>query len=49
MTQLSPRSSGVWWTRPGRSAYLFGSRARGDAGPDSDYDLMLVMEDTAFA
>jgi predicted nucleotidyltransferase len=25
--------------------YLFGSRARGDAGPDSDYDLMLVMDD----
>lgn len=23
--------------------YLFGSRARGDAGPDSDYDLMVVM------
>jgi uncharacterized protein len=25
--------------------YLFGSRARGDAGPDSDYDLMLVLAD----
>jgi excisionase family DNA binding protein len=25
--------------------YLFGSAARGDAGPDSDYDLMLVMPD----
>jgi uncharacterized protein len=25
--------------------YLFGSRARGDAGPDSDYDLMLVVSD----
>ena len=23
--------------------YLFGSRARGDAGPDSDYDLMVVV------
>lgn len=23
--------------------YLFGSRARGDAGADSDYDLMVVM------
>ncbi|MDP1761673.1 MAG: nucleotidyltransferase domain-containing protein [Deltaproteobacteria bacterium] len=22
--------------------YLYGSRARGEAGPDSDYDLMLV-------
>jgi predicted nucleotidyltransferase len=25
--------------------YLFGSRARGDAGPDSDYDLMVVVRD----
>jgi len=23
--------------------YLFGSRARGDAGPDSDYDFMVLM------
>ena len=23
--------------------YLFGSRARGDRGPDSDYDLMVVV------
>jgi excisionase family DNA binding protein len=27
--------------------YLFGSSARGDAGPDSDYDIMLVMPDDA--
>lgn len=27
--------------------YLFGSRARGDAGPDSDYDLLLVVPDSA--
>ncbi len=27
--------------------YLFGSRARGDAGPDSDYDLLLVVSDDA--
>lgn len=27
--------------------YLFGSRARGDAGPDSDYDLMVVVPDDA--
>jgi len=24
--------------------YLFGSRARGDAGPDSDYDLLMVLD-----
>ncbi len=26
--------------------YLFGSRARGDARPDSDYDLMLVVAES---
>jgi predicted nucleotidyltransferase len=29
------------------SVYLFGSRARGEAGPDSDYDLLLVVPDDA--
>lgn len=27
--------------------YLFGSMARGDAGPDSDYDLLIVVGDDA--
>jgi uncharacterized protein len=27
--------------------YLFGSKARGDYGPDSDYDLLLVVPDNA--
>ncbi len=27
--------------------YLFGSKARGDAGPDSDYDLLVVVPDHA--
>ncbi len=27
--------------------YLFGSKARGDSGPDSDYDLMVVVPDDA--
>jgi predicted nucleotidyltransferase len=27
--------------------YLFGSAARGDAGPDSDYDIMLIVADDA--
>ncbi len=27
--------------------YLFGSSARGDAGPDSDYDVLLVVSDSA--
>ncbi len=30
--------------RPDR-IYLFGSRARNEAGPDSDYDLMVVVPD----
>jgi predicted nucleotidyltransferase len=29
--------------------YLFGSSARGDAGPDSDYDLMVVVDDQTSA
>jgi predicted nucleotidyltransferase len=32
--------------RPER-IYLFGSHARGDAGPDSDYDLLVVVSDDA--
>ena len=32
--------------RPER-IYLFGSAARGDGGPDSDYDLLLVVSDDA--
>jgi predicted nucleotidyltransferase len=27
--------------------YLFGSHARGEAGPDSDYDLMVVVSEKA--
>lgn len=27
--------------------YLFGSTARGDAGPDSDYDLLVIVPDDA--
>jgi len=27
--------------------YLFGSHARGEAGPDSDYDLLLIVGDDA--
>ena len=29
--------------RPAR-IYLFGSQARGDAGPDSDYDIMVLVD-----
>jgi len=32
--------------RPER-IYLFGSSARGDAGPDSDYDFMILVPDAA--
>jgi len=27
--------------------FLFGSRARGDAGPDSDYDLLIVVKEAS--
>ncbi len=30
-----------------RAIYLFGSKARGDAGSDSDYDLLVVVPDNA--
>lgn len=30
-----------------RRIYLFGSQARGDAGPNSDYDLLLLVDDTS--
>lgn len=29
--------------------YLFGSKARGDAGPDSDFDIMVVVSDDSSA
>jgi uncharacterized protein len=29
-----------------RAIYLFGSRARGDHRPDSDYDLLVVVEES---
>jgi predicted nucleotidyltransferase len=32
--------------RPER-IYLFGSKARGDPGPDSDYDLLVIVPDDA--
>ena len=32
--------------RPERM-YLFGSHARGDAGPDSDFDLLIIVPDDA--
>lgn len=32
--------------RPER-VYLFGSKARGDEGPESDYDILLVVSDDA--
>lgn len=31
------------------SIYLFGSKARGDDGPDSDYDLLVIVPDDAAA
>lgn len=32
--------------RPER-VYLFGSKARGESGPDSDYDILLIVPDDA--
>jgi uncharacterized protein len=53
MTRMSGRDhlvppelldSVVRWFEP-RRVILFGSRARGDAGPDSDIDLLVVVDD----
>lgn len=30
---------------PGATIILYGSRARGDAGPESDYDLLILTKD----
>jgi predicted nucleotidyltransferase len=30
-----------------RKVILFGSHARGEAGPDSDYDLLVILDDDA--
>ncbi|WP_380171029.1 nucleotidyltransferase domain-containing protein [Kineococcus sp. DHX-1] len=34
------------WNPPARAVVLFGSWARGEAGPDSDLDVLLVRDDT---
>jgi hypothetical protein len=42
LAEIVRRLAGVY--QPER-IYLFGSRARGDAGPDSDYDLLVIVPD----
>ncbi|MEZ0166427.1 nucleotidyltransferase domain-containing protein [Kineococcus sp. LSe6-4] len=37
------------WEPPARAVVIFGSWARGEAGPDSDLDLLLVRDDTVDA
>ena len=32
-------------TDPNAEAYLFGSRARGDAGPESDWDVLILVDE----
>lgn len=43
---LSEMVSRLCTTLDPKRIYLFGSRARGDCGPDSDYDLLVVVEST---
>ena len=43
-----PRSSGAWSKPTNLSRiYLFGSKARDQANPDSDYDIMVIIPDSA--
>jgi len=44
LTEIVGRLIGAY--QPER-VYLFGSMARGDAGPDSDYDLLVIVPDDA--
>lgn len=41
VTEMVRRLTKVFQTE---RIYLFGSRARGEAGPDSDYDLLLIVK-----
>jgi predicted nucleotidyltransferase len=34
---------------PGAIAYLFGSRARGDFRPDSDWDILILVDNAEFS
>ena len=39
-----PIRSAVHTIEPGAEIILYGSRARGDAGPDSDWDLLILVD-----
>ena len=45
--QLAPLVSAVRATFKPAEIWLFGSRARGDSRPDSDWDLLVVLPDNA--
>ncbi|WP_279232366.1 nucleotidyltransferase domain-containing protein [Thermus albus] len=40
---MGPVLKAILRTVPARKVILFGSRARGEAGPESDYDLLVVV------
>ncbi|MBI4318449.1 MAG: nucleotidyltransferase domain-containing protein [Chloroflexi bacterium] len=42
--ELMQRFARIMRQRYGATLYLFGSRARGTAGPDSDYDIVAISE-----
>jgi predicted nucleotidyltransferase len=41
--ELAPVLSAILKTVPAKKIILFGSRARGEARPESDYDLLIVV------
>lgn len=45
-TELKELTQKLTYTYPGLTVYLYGSRARGDYSDDSDWDLLIIKEDT---
>ena len=45
-TLISKIKTSIHNNDPGAAAYLFGSRARGDNRPDSDWDIIILVDNS---